>query len=133
LTQHKHSPFEELVRLFAQTSDPIWAIYDQRTLAFLDISKAAEKHYGYSRADFLRMTILDIRPVEDIPRTLRLTLHPNENRPRTYAVISRHRNKAGDIFEVEVSSWEIVFQDRLARLVIIRDRIPVEANNIEPG
>jgi PAS domain S-box-containing protein len=109
--------------LLSTSPDPMW-ICDLETLAFLDVNRAAENRYGYSREEFLRLTILDIRPIEDIPKILRLALHPNENRPRIDAFIARHRNKAGDIFEVEVSGEEIVFQGRQARLVIIHDRIP---------
>lgn len=39
---------------------PMW-IYDLKTLAFLDVNDAAIKHYGYSREEFLSMTIEDIR------------------------------------------------------------------------
>ena len=128
MTQYNPEPFEDLVRLFAQTSDPIWVIYDQQTLAFLDVSHAAENRYGYARDEFLRMTILDIRPVEDVPKVLRLTLRPNENGPLIHAVF-RHRNKTGEIFEVETSSHEIVFQGRPARLAIIRDRSSADDNS----
>lgn len=45
-------------------------IYDIHSLAFLEVNEAAVKHYGYSRDEFLKMTIKDIRPPEDIPLLL---------------------------------------------------------------
>jgi PAS domain S-box-containing protein len=41
-------------------------IYDFDTLRFLAVNKVAEKHYGYSKNEFLGMTILDIQPPEQL-------------------------------------------------------------------
>ena len=45
-------------------------VYDPETLAFLEINDAAIQQYGFSRDEFLRMTIRDIRPGSEIPRLL---------------------------------------------------------------
>ena len=55
--------------LFEASPTPMW-VYDAETLAFLAVNDAAVRHYGYSREEFLAMTIKDIRPPEDIPRML---------------------------------------------------------------
>ena len=34
------------------------------------MNDAAVAHYGYSRAQFLRMTIKDIRPIEDVEEVM---------------------------------------------------------------
>jgi PAS domain S-box-containing protein len=39
-------------------------MFDQKTLAILEVNQAATEYYGYSRSEFLGMTILDIRPLE---------------------------------------------------------------------
>ena len=41
--------------------------YDRETLRIGAVNEAAIRHYGYSREEFLSMTIKDIRPPEDIP------------------------------------------------------------------
>ena len=41
-------------------------IYDLETLFFPEVNHSAIAHYGYSREEFLNMTLKDIRPVEDI-------------------------------------------------------------------
>src|SRR5437870_2089863 len=56
---------EEL--LFQANPQPMW-VYDVETLAFLAANDAACKKYGYTRDEFLRMTIKDIRPPEDLSR-----------------------------------------------------------------
>ncbi len=53
--------------LFASSPVPMW-LYDRRSLRFLDVNEAAVATYGYSRDEFLAMTLLDIRPVEDRER-----------------------------------------------------------------
>lgn len=51
--------------LFHLSPLPMW-VYDTESLEFIDVNDAAVKHYGYSHTEFLAMTILDIRPAEDI-------------------------------------------------------------------
>ena len=41
-----------------------------KPLHFLAVNDAAVAKYGYSRAEFMAMTIADIRPPEDVPRLL---------------------------------------------------------------
>ena len=49
--------------LFHGNPNPMW-VFDLETLEFLEVNEAAIQHYGYSREEFLAMTIMDIRPPE---------------------------------------------------------------------
>jgi PAS domain S-box-containing protein len=61
---------EERYRLlFDDNPQPMW-LFDAETLAFLEVNNAAIENYGYSREEFLQMTILDIRPQEDVVRLI---------------------------------------------------------------
>ena len=51
--------------LFESNPQAMW-VYDLATLRFLAVNCAAVRHYGYSRTEFLDMTIMDIRPPEDV-------------------------------------------------------------------
>jgi PAS domain S-box-containing protein len=55
--------------LFESNPLPMW-VYALDTLEFLAVNDAAVRNYGYSRDEFLSMTIRDIRPPEDIPMLL---------------------------------------------------------------
>ena len=55
--------------LFDSLPMPVW-VYDDVTLAFLSANDAAVQYYGYSRDELLSMTILDVRPPEDVPAML---------------------------------------------------------------
>ena len=104
--------------LFENNPEPMW-IYDLETLRFLEVNDTAIVQYGYSREEFLGMTLKDIRPEEDIELLLKdvaLTSHPFSK-----AGIWRHVKKNGEIIFVEIISHHIEFEDRPARMVIIND------------
>ena len=42
--------------LFDLNPEPMW-VYDTETLRFLAVNEAAIRHYGYTRDEFLAMTI----------------------------------------------------------------------------
>lgn len=104
--------------LFESNPQPLW-VYDLDTLAFLTVNDAAIQHYGYSRDEFLNMTIKDIRPEEDIPR-------PLNNISRVTSGIDkagewRHLKKDGTIIDVEIVSHTLIFEGKRAELVMAID------------
>jgi PAS domain S-box-containing protein len=103
--------------LFESNPHPMW-IYDRDTLAFLAVNDAAVKHYGYSRDEFLRMTLKDIRPPEDIPWLLKKI---SDIKPGMNSASSRHLKKDGAVFPVEIVSHTLPFNDRRAELVMAMD------------
>ena len=56
---------EQYRLLFEGNPNPMW-VYDRETLAFLAVNDAAVAHYGYSREEFLGMTLADIRLADDL-------------------------------------------------------------------
>jgi PAS domain S-box-containing protein len=98
-------------------------IFDRETLAFLEVNDAAVKEYGFTRQEFLSMTLRDIRPAPDVPELLRQTLHPRPQGQST-AEKWRHLNKSGAVFPVSITSWELTFRGRPAELVLARGENP---------
>ncbi len=101
-------------------------VYDPETLRFLEVNSSAVSHYGYSRADFLSMTIEDLLP-EDVQRPM-----GGENRDASAEEtgIQRHRRQDGSIIDVEITSHAIDLLGRPARVVLANDvsaRIQAEA------
>jgi len=104
--------------LFMNNPQSMW-VFDLKTLFFLEVNAAAVEHYGYSRDEFLRMRLADIRPQEDVPRLL-------EEIARVSAGIQhsgdwQHLLKDGRSIDVESVSHNIVFAGREAQLVVVRD------------
>ena len=104
--------------LFEVNPLPMW-VYDLETLAFLAVNQAAIQSYGWTKDEFLSMTIKDIRPPEEIS-----ALVQNISGTRTGAASSgpwRHRKKDGSIILVEIISHELEFSGRRSRLVLAED------------
>lgn len=104
--------------LFEKSPHPLW-VCDLETLKFLHVNEAATRHYGYSRDEFLSMTIKDIRPPEDIPRLLEV-LPMVENSPRIPGEW-RHCKKDGTVIDVELAIHNMVYRGRRARLTLVTD------------
>jgi len=116
--------------LFSSHPQPMW-ILDLATRGFLEVNAAAQRHYGYSEQEFLRMTTFDIRPAADAAE---LAKHPERlDAEGTRTIRSRHLKRDGTPIEVEVTSSNIVFAGRSARLTMVTDitqkvRAEVEAD-----
>ncbi len=96
-------------------------VFDTDTLAFIDINQAAVNHYGYSREEFLTMTLRDIRPISDIPLLEKVVKNAEKTayfyQPGTFT----HRKKSGELIQVEVISSALDYDGRPARIALIMD------------
>ncbi len=104
--------------LFENSPSPMW-VYDLETLEFLVVNDAAVKHYGYSREEFLGMTIKDIRPDDEVPRLLRYVDIVSESVSKNG--VWTHLTKRGAAIEVEITSYRISFLGRRAEVVVAHD------------
>ena len=103
--------------LFADNPQPAW-VYDRETLRFLEANAAAVAHYGYSRAEFLALRIVDIRPPEDVPRVLE---DVRREEPVRLPQAWRHCLKDGRMIDVEITSRRVSFAGRAASLIMVQD------------
>jgi two-component system cell cycle sensor histidine kinase/response regulator CckA len=104
--------------LFERSPQPMW-IYDRETLQFLAVNQAAIEHYGYTREEFLQMTIKDIRHKDDWPAlsVAAQRIIGKHFRPTVW----RHQLKNGKWIDAEITSNDETFNGRPARLVLIKD------------
>lgn len=110
---------EERYRLlFDHNPVPMW-LYDVETLRFIAVNETAVRNYGYTEAEFLGMTIAQIRPEEDLQRFLE-NARGARDEPLTIGEW-RHRRKDGTVLHVEVMSRPLIFNGRPARLVMATD------------
>ena len=103
---------------FEKHPDPMW-IYDRDTLKFLAVNEAAVVNYGYSREEFLQLTLADIRPAEDVAALHETLL--NEPRGLSEAKTWRHRIKSGHVIFVSIRSNDLDYPDKKATMVSARD------------
>lgn len=104
--------------LFNSNPHPMW-VYDLETLSFLAVNDSAVNKYGYSRAEFMQMSIRDIRPKEDINRLLQ-NIEKSKNGLEESGVW-RHVKKDGSIIFVEINSHFLEYEGRSAQVVLAHD------------
>lgn len=105
--------------MFQQNPMPI-CIWDMETMKFLEVNDTMVIHYGFSREEFLNMTVLDIRPAEDVDDFMERfsTLAPGYRKESRLFI---HRKKDGSHIKVLNTSHDITFNGRRARIVLIND------------
>jgi len=118
LNQALRDSEERYRMLFERTPQPV-LVYGEESMAFLAVNEAASQTYGYTREEFLSMTIDDIRPEEDVPALLIKHVAGIDGPVLTSPW--RHRTKDGNLIYVEVTSHPLVFDGQKARLVIATD------------
>lgn len=103
--------------LYEANPNPMW-IYDPQTATFLSVNDAAVRMYGYSRDEFLSMTLYDIRPPEERDR-LHHALNDLSNHRE--GEVWRHMRKDGSTFFVDLTSHDVTFRGQPARFVLTLD------------
>jgi PAS domain S-box-containing protein len=117
-------------KFFMDSPVPMW-IFDSESFDFLDVNIAAVEHYGYSRREFINMSVFDIRPDEDVD-PMRETIKKLEIQ-RDYTDVGhwRHKKKNGDIFYAHIHTCETVYKGRKARMAIAIDEHQKIVTDIE--
>jgi len=103
--------------LFEDNPLPMW-VFDRETLSFLEVNQAAVAHYGYTREEFLGMTLADIRPPEDVARLKQAVAQAAGIAERGQW---RHRLSDGCLIDVEVASHTVTYGGRRAVLSVLHD------------
>jgi PAS domain S-box-containing protein len=110
---------EEKYRLLYDSNQMPISIFEADTLKFLSVNNAFVQKYGYTKEEFLTMTILDIRPESEIEKVKQLVNVIDKG--LADVGIYLHRKKNGDIIQVEIIRCDIVFEGKKAKLVFAHD------------
>lgn len=105
--------------IFYKSPMPMW-LFDTDTLKFLDVNEAAVRHYGYTKDEFLSMTIRDIRPAREVPEIENL-VKTNKVSGKFYDGYSMHFKKDKSAIYVNIESNLLKFKNYEARLVLATD------------
>jgi PAS domain S-box-containing protein len=109
---------EQYRLLFDSNPIPVW-VFDTETLSILDVNATAVERYGYSREEFLRSKITDIRPQDDVP-ALMADMRSHQD-PIQESGPWRHKKKGGELIDVQITSYPLTFGGKNARLVVATD------------
>lgn len=105
--------------LFESNPHSMW-VYDRETLAILAVNDAAVHHYGYAREEFLRMTLKDIRLVNEVDAPMK-NLEATRDQSIEKGSRWKHRKRNGTVIDVEIASHQLIFAGREAKLVLATD------------
>jgi len=106
--------------LFNFSPLPAW-VAEVGTLRFLDVNNAAIAHYGYSREEFLSMTLRDIRPAEELENMYGTINEHMAQKDGIFHVIMTHQKKNGELMDVEIQVAPIHYAEFEANMAIGTD------------
>lgn len=109
---------EKYKLLFKDSPLPMW-VYETTNFRILDVNEAAILHYGYSKDEFMQLSLLDLRPQEEVNRFIEQS-QKNQTGIRKTGVW-KHKLKNGTIIDVEINSHDIQYNDLTGRLVVAVD------------
>lgn len=105
--------------LFENNPSPMF-IWDFETLKIIECNVEALHLYGYTKEEFLQLTIKDIRPIEDIElieaATQSVEVYGNIHKQQW-----RHKKKDGTIFYVDIHAHLMIHNDRQCSFVLLQD------------
>lgn len=105
-------------QLFYENPQPMW-IFDTETLNIMEVNNAAIQKYGYSKDEFLRLNLKDLRSEEDLPYLYHILNNFTDSFKNVGVV--RHLTKEGKIIYVEVTGHRMEFNRRPSMHILIND------------
>ena len=113
---------EESYRTLFEANPVAMWIRDPTTLAFVAVNDAALRQYGYTREEFLELTIRDILPPEDAESISEFRWDATTTTLEPWnAGIRKHRRKDGSTLWVEVTGRDVFSSGRRLRLILASD------------
>jgi len=99
---------------------PSW-VYDLKDLHIIEVNQAAIKHYGYSKEEFLSLTLKDLRPPREVPKLINAHANIKTREGNIYFGIFIHQKKDGTLIQMEINGHKVDFNDRQCILVVCQD------------
>ena len=122
---------EERFKLMFQKHSAVMVLVEPESGAIIDVNRAAESYYGYSRGQLLAMNICEINTLD--PERIAGERRVAEEEQRNDFIFP-HRMASGEIRTVEVHSTPITFKKTTLLFSIIHDiteRIQAAKNLVE--
>ena len=111
---------EQYRLLFETNPSPMW-VFDTKSLQILAVNQAAIAQYGYSRDEFLKLSLKDLRPPGDVPDLIRGRALSSPQPMSHFSGQFRHKRKDGSLLLVEIYSGPVVWDGVGARIVTAID------------
>ena len=113
--------------LFNVSPLPLW-IYELESLQIIDVNDTAQKHYGYSKDEFLKLTLKDFNSAEELSIIRKAHKEIVENNGTIHFGLFTHRKKNGEAIKVDVSGHLVQFENRKCIIAVCIDMTEREEN-----
>lgn len=111
---------KEYMSLFNNSPLPTW-LFDPESLKFLMVNEAACENYGFSREEFLNMTLREIRPNEEIPALEEAIIESQRSDYFSFPKVFKHKKKDGSIIDVKLKVCFVTFERKRVKLASVTD------------
>lgn len=125
--RHQSKDSEEWLDTLFDQNPASMLVYDPLSMKILDCNLAAQRIYGYSKEEMQEISVLDLRPEEDLPAFRQLLV--SQDGEMKDQGIWRHLKKDGSIFYVKIFSQGVRWHNRSCRLVIALDVDKLQQEN----
>lgn len=106
--------------LFASNPYAMW-LYDPVDHRIVEANESALRLYGYERAEFLKLSIFDLRPPSEQERLSRYLAQSGSLGGQKDAGIWLHKRRTGELLQMHIFGSEVEVDRRTLRLVIAVD------------
>jgi PAS domain S-box-containing protein len=113
--------------LFNVSPLPLW-IYELDSLQLIDVNDTAQKHYGYSKDEFLKLTLKDFNSAEELSIIRKAHKEIVENNGTIHFGLFTHHKKNGEAIRVDVSGHLVQFENRHCIIAVCIDMTEREEN-----
>ncbi len=118
LTRRLSEREREYRMLFDASPVPMW-VHDPSTQEILEVNVAATEQYGYSRSEFLALTLPQIRVSDDHDARSDAARQPQSG--QFHSGVWRHRRKDGSSIDVELVRSDVHLDSGSVRMVLALD------------
>jgi PAS domain S-box-containing protein len=107
-------------QLFELSPEPV-VLFDLETYQFIDVNRAAILTYGYSKEEFLSMTLMDLKPEREVESAKQVIKDTIDEKNIKLDGEHHHVKKGGEEITVEITASTIEYKDKKARVALSRD------------
>ena len=114
---------DQLNLLFNENPFPVM-VYDKKTLRILDVNNTAIEKYQYSKRKFLKKTVHELHPIDEVIKLEEYCTNLNSQSPESSSSSSsswQHLSADGKLFDVRVTANSILYNGVPCRIAIIED------------
>lgn len=112
---------EEKYRYLFHNNPATVIIWDLENLQILEVNEQSIALYGYTRDEFLKLRVLDIRPAADRNKIKKFSQEILNNNISKAKRTWRHLKKNGELMYMDITSHKIEFNNRKAILSLAVD------------